>query len=79
MVGKVQLPLPVELYEPPYSKAPPQDAVNEPLPLESCLITVVPLNGVVPLYAKYQNFKYRDLIPEDVKKIRNSGAIYIVL
>ena len=29
--------------------------------------------------AKYQNFKYRDLIPEDVKKIRNSGAIYIVL
>ena len=28
---------------------------------------------------KYQNFKYRDLIPENVKKIRNSGAIYIVL
>ena len=28
---------------------------------------------------KYQNFKYRDLIPEYVKKIRNSGAIYIVL
>ena len=42
IVGKVQLPLPVELYEPPYSNAPPQDAVKEPLPLLSCLITVVP-------------------------------------
>ena len=50
MVGKVQEPLPVELYEPPYSKAPPQDALKEPLPLASCLITVVPLKGVVPLY-----------------------------
>ncbi len=28
---------------------------------------------------KYQNFKYRDLIPEKVKKIQNNGAIYIVL
>ena len=28
---------------------------------------------------KYQTFKYRDLIPENVKKIQNSGAIYIVL
>ena len=28
---------------------------------------------------KYQNFKYLSLIPESVKKIRNSGAIYIVL
>ena len=49
MVGKDQVPLPVVLYEPPYSKAPPQEALNEPLPLASCLITVVPLNGVVPL------------------------------
>ena len=49
MVGKVQDPLPVELYEPPISKAPPQDALKEPLPLLSCLITDVPLNGVVPL------------------------------
>ena len=28
---------------------------------------------------KYQNFKYLSLIPDSVKKIRNSGAIYIVL
>ena len=28
---------------------------------------------------KYQNFKYRILIPEDIKKMRNKGAIYIVL
>ena len=28
---------------------------------------------------KYQNFKYLSLIPESVKKIRNSGAIYIIL
>ena len=28
---------------------------------------------------KYQNFKYLSLIPDDIKKIRNSGAIYIVL
>ena len=28
---------------------------------------------------KYQNFKYRSLIGEDVKRSRNPGAIYIVL
>ena len=28
---------------------------------------------------KYQNFKYRSLIPDNVKKICNSGAIYIIL
>ena len=28
---------------------------------------------------KYQNFKYLSLIPDSVKKIRNNGAIYIVL
>lgn len=29
--------------------------------------------------SKYQNFKYKNLIPEEVKKIQNKGAIYIVL
>ena len=28
---------------------------------------------------KYQNFKYRNLLTEDIKRIRNKGAIYIVL
>lgn len=28
---------------------------------------------------KYQNFKYLSLIPTEVKKIRNKGAIYIIL
>lgn len=28
---------------------------------------------------KYQNFKYLSLIPIEVKKIRNKGAIYIIL
>ena len=28
---------------------------------------------------KYQNFKYRSLITENVKRMQNSGAIYIVL
>jgi hypothetical protein len=55
MVGKSQEPLPVELYAPEYSNAPPQDALNEPLPLESCFITVVPLNGFVPLYVVCQS------------------------
>ena len=29
--------------------------------------------------SKYQNFKYKTLIPEEVKRIQNKGAIYIVL
>ena len=29
--------------------------------------------------SKYQNFKYISLIPDSIKRIRNSGAIYIVL
>ena len=29
--------------------------------------------------SKYQNFKYLSLIPDSIKRIRNSGAIYIVL
>ena len=29
--------------------------------------------------SKYQNFKYRNLLTEDIKKSRNPGAIYIVL
>ena len=28
---------------------------------------------------KYLNFKYRSLIPEEVKRIQNKGAIYIIL
>lgn len=28
---------------------------------------------------KYLNFKYRNLIPDEYKKIQNKGAIYIVL
>ena len=28
---------------------------------------------------KYQNFKYLSLIPNECKKIRNNGAIYIIL
>ena len=28
---------------------------------------------------KYQNFKYLSLIPTEVKKTRNKGAIYIIL
>lgn len=28
---------------------------------------------------KYQNFKYRSLIPDSVKKMCNPGAIYIIL
>lgn len=28
---------------------------------------------------KYQNFKYRSLLTDDIKKIQNKGAIYIVL
>ena len=29
--------------------------------------------------SKYQNFKYKTLIPKEVKRIQNKGAIYIVL
>ena len=29
--------------------------------------------------SKYQNFKYRDLLTDDIKRSRNPGAIYIVL
>ena len=29
--------------------------------------------------SKYLNFKYRDLIPESEKKIKNKGIIYLVL
>ena len=29
--------------------------------------------------SKYQNFKFKNLIPEDVKRLQNKGAIYIVL
>ena len=28
---------------------------------------------------KYQNFKYKDLLSEEVKKRRNPGAIYVIL
>ena len=28
---------------------------------------------------KYQNFKYRSLLTEDIKRIKNQGAIYIIL
>lgn len=28
---------------------------------------------------KYQNFKYLSLIPNEIKKIQNKGAIYIIL
>ena len=29
--------------------------------------------------SKYQNFKYKALIPDEVKKVQNKGAVYIVL
>ena len=28
---------------------------------------------------KYQNFKYRSLLTDEVKKRRNPGAIYVIL
>lgn len=36
-------------------------------------------NEVDIFNSKYQNFKYKSLVPEEVKRNQNKGAIYIVL